>query len=163
LRKQATLMITVVAVVALTLMLNVGIVYAAAMEILLTPSSVTQGMSVQASADEIAGGGPATLQVWGTSTCYAGTAALIVPIDAVNSAYSVTFSTSSLTVGTHCVTDDFGDASAILTVTSAPLPAPVGGLVIPANTLALVAPWLAVIGVVGCIGTAVVVAKKRRS
>ena len=39
--------------------------------------------------------------------------------------------------------------------------APVGGVVMPANTLALVAPWLAVIGVVACIGTAVVVAKKR--
>jgi hypothetical protein len=39
---------------------------------------------------------------------------------------------------------------------------PVGGVVIPANTLALVAPWLAVIGLVGCIGTVVVVAKKRR-
>jgi hypothetical protein len=38
----------------------------------------------------------------------------------------------------------------------------VGGVVIPANTLALVAPWLAVIGLVGCIGTAVVVRKKRR-
>jgi len=40
--------------------------------------------------------------------------------------------------------------------------APVGGLVIPANTLAIVAPWLAVIGLVG-ISTIVVVAKKRRS
>jgi hypothetical protein len=38
---------------------------------------------------------------------------------------------------------------------------PVGGLVIPANTLALVAPWLVVIGLVGCIGAVVVVAKKR--
>jgi hypothetical protein len=39
----------------------------------------------------------------------------------------------------------------------------VGGLVMPANTLALVAPWLAIIGLVGCIGTVVVVAKKRRA
>jgi hypothetical protein len=37
--------------------------------------------------------------------------------------------------------------------------APVGGLVMPANTFALVAPWLAVIGLVGCIGTIVVVVK----
>jgi hypothetical protein len=43
-----------------------------------------------------------------------------------------------------------------------PVSGPVGGVVIPANTLALVAPWLAVIGLVGCIGTVVVVAKKRR-
>jgi hypothetical protein len=38
---------------------------------------------------------------------------------------------------------------------------PVGGVLTPANTFAIVAPWLAVIGVVGCIGTIVVVAKKR--
>jgi len=38
---------------------------------------------------------------------------------------------------------------------------PVGGVVMPANTFAIAAPWLAVIGLVGCIGTAVVVAKKR--
>lgn len=41
-------------------------------------------------------------------------------------------------------------------------PAAVGGVVIPANTVALVAPWLAVIGVVGCIGTIAIVAKKYR-
>jgi hypothetical protein len=41
-------------------------------------------------------------------------------------------------------------------------PAPVGGCVQPVNTFALLSPWLAVIGLVGCIGTAVVVAKKRR-
>jgi len=40
--------------------------------------------------------------------------------------------------------------------------AAVGGFVIPANTLALLSPWFAVIGLVGCIGTVVVVAKKRR-
>jgi len=40
-------------------------------------------------------------------------------------------------------------------------PAPVGGVVIPANNFAIVAPWLAVIGLVGCVGTVVVVAKKR--
>jgi hypothetical protein len=38
----------------------------------------------------------------------------------------------------------------------------VGGVVIPVNTFAVLAPWLAVIGLVGCIGTVVVVAKKRR-
>jgi hypothetical protein len=36
------------------------------------------------------------------------------------------------------------------------------GVVMPANTLALVSPWLAVVGLVACIGTVVVVAKKRR-
>jgi hypothetical protein len=38
----------------------------------------------------------------------------------------------------------------------------VGGIVMPVNTVALVSPWLAAIGLVGCIGTIVVVAMKRR-
>jgi hypothetical protein len=46
------------------------------------------------------------------------------------------------------------------TFTNSPAP-PVGGVVIPANTLALVSPWLAVIGSVGCIGAAVVITRKR--
>jgi hypothetical protein len=37
----------------------------------------------------------------------------------------------------------------------------VGGVVIPADAFAIVAPWLAVIGLVGCIGTAAVLARKR--
>jgi hypothetical protein len=40
--------------------------------------------------------------------------------------------------------------------------AAVGGIVIPVRTFAVLAPWLAVIGLVGCIGTIVVVAKKHR-
>jgi hypothetical protein len=47
-------------------------------------------------------------------------------------------------------------------VDPAPEPAPVGGVVIPANAFVLISPWLAVIGLVGCIGTVVVVAKKRQ-
>jgi hypothetical protein len=39
----------------------------------------------------------------------------------------------------------------------------VGGVVEPANTFALLSPWLAVVGLVSCIGTVVVVAKKRQS
>jgi hypothetical protein len=42
-------------------------------------------------------------------------------------------------------------------------PAAVGGVVMPLNNLVMLSPWLAVIGVVGCIGTVVVVAKKRGS
>jgi hypothetical protein len=38
----------------------------------------------------------------------------------------------------------------------------VGGCVQPVNTVALLSPWLAVIGLIGCIGTVVVVAKNRR-
>jgi hypothetical protein len=41
-------------------------------------------------------------------------------------------------------------------------PAPaVGGVVMRVNTFVVLAPWLAVIGLVGCIGTIVVVAKKK--
>jgi hypothetical protein len=49
------------------------------------------------------------------------------------------------------------------TVTSQPpvTAAPVGGVVVPANNLAIAAPWLAIIGLVGCVGTVVVVRKKR--
>jgi hypothetical protein len=39
----------------------------------------------------------------------------------------------------------------------------VGGVVEPANTFALLSPWLAVIGLAGCIGTVAVVARKRGS
>jgi hypothetical protein len=38
---------------------------------------------------------------------------------------------------------------------------PVGGVVMPANTFAMVSPWLALVGVVGCIGTVVVLARRR--
>jgi hypothetical protein len=41
--------------------------------------------------------------------------------------------------------------------------APVGGVVRAANTLVIVAPWLAIIGLVGCIGTVAVIVKKRQS
>jgi len=42
-------------------------------------------------------------------------------------------------------------------------PWPVGGIVESINKLGLLVPWLAVIGLVGCIGTVVVVAKKRHA
>jgi hypothetical protein len=41
--------------------------------------------------------------------------------------------------------------------------AAVGGCVQQVNTFALLSPWLTVIGLIGCIGTVVVVAKKRQS
>jgi hypothetical protein len=53
-----------------------------------------------------------------------------------------------------------GDESASVIFTDCPA---VGGLVTPVNTLAILGPWLAIIGLVGCISTVVVVAKKRRS
>ena len=39
----------------------------------------------------------------------------------------------------------------------------VGGFIEPVNKLAIVAPWLVVIGLLGCIGTVVLVAKKRHA
>jgi hypothetical protein len=54
-----------------------------------------------------------------------------------------------------------GSASATFDV-SGTCCAAVGGCVQPVNTFALVSPWLVVIGLVGCIGAAVVAAKKRR-
>lgn len=47
------------------------------------------------------------------------------------------------------------------TFTNSPAKA-VGGVVTPTNTFALVAPWLAVIGLVGCMTIVIVVGKKRR-
>jgi hypothetical protein len=57
--------------------------------------------------------------------------------------------------------DEFGLGLQLPTLTFSNV-APVGGVVTPANTLAVLAPWLVVIGLVGCIGTIVVVAEKRR-
>jgi len=42
-------------------------------------------------------------------------------------------------------------------------PSPVGGFVESVNAFTILAPWLAIIGLVGCIGTVVVVARKRQS
>jgi hypothetical protein len=55
------------------------------------------------------------------------------------------------------------DGNFLIRVDIDPIVAPVGGIVAPVNTFAVLAPWLAVIGLVGCIGTVVVVAKKRRA
>lgn len=79
--------------------------------------------------------------------------------------------TSTLSVGSYCVragSSSGGPNSAVdlpLTVIPAAPVAPtaVGGVVMPTNTLALVSPWLAIIGLVGCVGAAIVVARKRRS
>jgi hypothetical protein len=50
----------------------------------------------------------------------------------------------------------------VLVLTFGNAAAAVGGVVIPVSTFAILAPWLAVIGLVGCIGTIAVVVKKRR-
>jgi hypothetical protein len=57
-------------------------------------------------------------------------------------------------------TCDLGVLDLVLTFGNAV--AAVGGVVIPVKAFAVLAPWLAVIGLIGCISTVVVVAKKRR-
>ena len=114
LRKQDALFLIVVAVGTLSVILTIGKVYA--QTIVLTPSSVSQGMSVQASASGVAGSG--TVYVWDTSTCFSGTVVLSVPVPN-GSSYSVTFSTSSISVGTHCVSDSYDSDPVTLTVTPA--------------------------------------------
>jgi hypothetical protein len=70
------------------------------------------------------------------------------------------------TVGAYFWTREYGSFMPILTVDYSATPAPsgpttpVGGFMEPVSKLAIVAPWLAVIGLVG-IGTVVVVARKR--
>jgi hypothetical protein len=63
-----------------------------------------------------------------------------------------------------CDTNPGGDriCFVLITCTFTNSPQPVGGVVIPADKLAIVAPWLAVIGLVGCIGVVGVVLKKHR-
>jgi hypothetical protein len=58
------------------------------------------------------------------------------------------------------ISQTLGSASATFDVAGSCCAA-VGGCVQPVNTFALVAPWLAVIGLVGCVTAVAVVAKKR--
>ena len=84
----------------------------------------------------------------GDSACpgtYTVTMTLTNDLDVIVGSASAQF-----TVGQQCPTAPFCST------------APVGGCVQPANTFALVSPWLALIGLVGCIGTVAVVARKRR-
>jgi hypothetical protein len=68
--------------------------------------------------------------------------------------------TVTLTLPVAGITQTLDSASATFDV-AGPCCA-VGGCVQPVNTFALLSPWLLTIGLVGCIGTVVVVAKKRR-
>jgi hypothetical protein len=93
-------------------------------------------------------------------TCFEKPAAqLLTSTDGSGNLVPLTFSTSTLALGTYCVFSfgDAGDAQGSFSVTTGA----VGGWVQPVNTFALVSPYLAVIAAVGCIGT-VVVARKRR-
>ena len=75
--------------------------------------------------------------------------------------YTVTVALTLTSQGTGTILE-VGSGSAVFEVPSTcPSCASVGGCVQPVNTFALVSPWLAVIGLVGCIGTVAVVVKKR--
>lgn len=86
-------------------------------------------------------------------------AVLFTSTDGSGNLVPLTFSTSTLALGTHCVFSfgPAGDAQGSFLVTTGA----VGGVLMPVNTLALVSPWLALISLVACIGTIAVVAKKR--
>jgi len=98
-------MVIVVAVVALTVILNIGNVYAATL--ILTPNPVTQGANVVASGsgyfDSISG----ALHVWSTSSCVGSPQLYLrASSDETGALNSVTITgnmTASLSVGTHCV------------------------------------------------------------
>jgi len=59
--------------------------------------------------------------------------------------------------------DEFSIDQAIMAQfdVAGPCCAAIGGCVQPVNTFALISPWLLAIGLIGCVGTVVVVAKKR--
>jgi hypothetical protein len=91
-------------------------------------------------------------------TCFEKPAAqLLTSTDGSGNLVPLTFSTSTLAPGTYCVFSfgDAGDAQGSFSVTTGA----VGGWVQPVNTFALLSPWIAMIGLVGCIGTVVAVTK----
>ena len=69
--------------------------------------------------------------------------------------YTVTWSMKTTIEPNPPITEDLG--SGLFEVSCCA----VGGCVQPVNAFTIVAPWLAVIGLVGCVGTVVVVARKR--
>ena len=128
----------------------------------ITPNPVELGGSIQ-----ISGGGfvanvitQAVFVASGPSCFGKPAAVLFTSTDGSGNLVPLTFSTSTLALGTHCVFSfgAAGDAQGSFLVTTGA----VGGVLMPVNGFAVLAPWLAVIGLVGCIGTAVVAAKKRR-
>lgn len=83
--------------------------------------------------------------------------AFVISESVCSGSYTITF-----TSGSESVTAYFYVLSTCSGVQPCEVGAPVGGFIQPVNTFALLSPWLAVVGVVGCISAAVVVTKKRR-
>jgi hypothetical protein len=91
----------------------------------------------------------------------------VVPDTTVDTALCTFVVSESASCGRYTVTvtlpaDGLGAASVSGVFDVAGSCCAVGGCVQPVNTFTLLSPWLAVIGIVGCIGTIVVVAKPWR-
>ena len=124
LRKQAALILTIITIVAFTLTLNIGNVYA--LTFTLTPNSVMQGVNVVASGSGYIDSSSGTLQVFSTSSCVGSSQfSLAVSSDGSGNLIPVNIPTASLSVGDHCaaisglITDD-DTFNQFFTVTAAP-------------------------------------------
>ena len=148
----------------------------AALTLYINPNPVVLGGSITFSGTADNPGVQIDVGIWQASAQCAGSPQTGATGNADNSFlgnYQITFS-SSLSVGQYvaqtvanvpplypkspCVAFTVIEAPPVLP--PAPPPA-VGGVVMPANTLAVLSPWLVAISLVGCIGTIVVIRKKR--
>ena len=104
LRKRSALILVIIAIVTLTVMLNVGSVHA--QKLILTPNQVTQGMSVQVTGSGFYPYENANINVYQyQSGGCAGTPVidLNAATDLNGNLQPVTISTSGLSAGTYCV------------------------------------------------------------
>jgi len=145
--------------------------FAASLSLYINPNPVVLGGSIIFSGTGANPGAQIDVGIWQASDQCAGSPQTDATGNADNLGnYQITFS-SSLSVGQYGAQTvanvpplyPKSPCVAFTVVETPPAPPPaVGGVVMPANTLAIVAPWLAVIGLVGCIST-VVITKKRET
>jgi hypothetical protein len=162
-RSASLLAVAVLVVVAVALPIQSAF---AALTLDINPNPVVLGGSITFSGTGANPGVQIDVGIWQASDQCEGSPQTDATGNADNSGnYQITFS-PSLSVGQYGAQVAYlGAASpcvafAVIEAPPAPPPA-VGGVVMPANTLSILAPWLAVIGLVGCIGTVVVATKKR--
>jgi len=141
LRKRLALIVTVLTIVTLTAMSNVGRVYA--QTLVLTPNPVTQGVSVRVTGNGFQQFENAQIQVY-TST--AGTcssiplATITATTDAKGNLQAMNITTSGMSAGTYCVVGNgFLDppATVDLVVNSATTPIPIAAQSTPLYFYAL--------------------------
>jgi hypothetical protein len=167
-RSASLLAVAVLVVVAVALPIQSAF---AALTLDINPNPVVLGGSITFSGTGANPGVQIDVGIWQASDQCAGSPQTDATGNADNSGnYQITFS-SSLSVGQYGAQTvanvpplyPKSPCVAFTVVETPPAPPPaVGGVVMPANTLAIVAPWLAVIGLVGCIST-VVITKKRET